>query len=306
MHRHFIEIQGSLSWPLHPANLRFPSQRRQGYPEHRRPWGFSTIWRSRHCDSSGESRYCHNNDITVSYPCQVERALKLIASGTITIEMVQKSKGPVPTIPKQMNQSTGKASNQLTGFNEASWGARCSSYVRSAKKLSASRFDEILSLSAEYMKGGTNRDDDDDIRANIVDQPDSSSEGDTDCMWILLVFASTGSWWLIILEVLVTPMWCSTLKFSQYYPWCRSTFLPYMTCLLSLMSLLMTNLWLWLFPYLDNWIYAFFSPYMGIIDPFLRLLLLQSILKSSFLATYCAYPHLSCSLNCPIIFWYLE
>ena len=96
--------------------------------------------------------------------------------------MVQKSKGPVPTIPKQMNQSTGKASNQLTGFNEASWGARCSSYVRPAKTVSASRFDEIPSLSAEYMKGGTNHDDDDDICANIVDHSDSSSEGDTDCM----------------------------------------------------------------------------------------------------------------------------
>ena len=116
--------------------------------------------------------------------------MKLIASGTITIEIVQQSKGPVLTIPKQMNQATGKASNQLTGFNEASWGARCLSYVKSAKKLSASRFDQILVLAAEYTKAAPNHedeevieilDDEDDMRANIIDHS-SDSEGDDDCM----------------------------------------------------------------------------------------------------------------------------
>jgi hypothetical protein len=117
---------------------------------------------------------------------QVERALKLIASGTITIEMVRNAKGRIPALPKKINQATGKASNQLTGFNEIAWGARCSSYVKSAKKLSNSRFDRIISLSAEYMKANYNledeevieiADDDDDIRANIVDNF-SGSEGD--------------------------------------------------------------------------------------------------------------------------------
>ena len=118
---------------------------------------------------------------------QVEHALKLIASGTITIEMVQKAKGRVPMLPKQINQATGKASNQFTGFNEALWGTRCSSYISSAKKLSASRFDEIISLAAEYLKVEDDDvieiadDDDDDIRANIVDVS-SGSEGDIDCM----------------------------------------------------------------------------------------------------------------------------
>jgi hypothetical protein len=115
---------------------------------------------------------------------QVERALKLIASVTITIEMVQKAKGRIPTLPKTINQATGKASKQLTGFTEISWGVRCSSYVKSAKKLSASRFNEIISLSAEYMKVNQNNEDedvieipdDDDIRANIVDHSSSSEE----------------------------------------------------------------------------------------------------------------------------------
>jgi hypothetical protein len=94
-------------------------------------------------------------------------------------------------LPKQINQATGKASNQFMGFNEGSWGVRCSSYIKSAKKLSASRFDEIILLAAEYLKVGQNLedddvieiadDDDDDIRANIVDHS-SGSEGDFDCM----------------------------------------------------------------------------------------------------------------------------
>ena len=119
---------------------------------------------------------------------QVERALKLVASGTITVEMVRNAKGRIPTLPKQLNQATGKASNQLTAFNEIAWGARCSSYVKSAKKLSNSRFDEIVSLSAEYMKANYNLDDDEvieindddsDIRANVIDC--YSSEDDIFC-----------------------------------------------------------------------------------------------------------------------------
>jgi len=107
----------------------------------------------------------------------------------ITIEIVQQSKGPVPVIPKQMNQAMGKALNQLMGFNEASWGVHCLSYVKSVKKLSTSRFDQILALAAEYTKAANHEeeevieilDDDNDICANIIDLS-SGSEGGDDCM----------------------------------------------------------------------------------------------------------------------------
>ena len=102
--------------------------------------------------------------------------------------MVQKAKGQIPILPKQINQATGKVSNLFTVFNEAAWGARCSAYVKSAKKLSTSRFDEIITMSTEYMKASQNLededvieildDDDDDIRANIIDYS-SSGEEDT-------------------------------------------------------------------------------------------------------------------------------
>lgn len=108
--------------------------------------------------------------------------------------MVRKAKGRVPTLPKQINQATGKASNVLTGFNETAWGTRCASYVKSAKKLSASRFDKIFSLSAEFMRSNLNHNDeeaieipdDDDIRANIVIDSSGSESGD-DCIYIYIV-----------------------------------------------------------------------------------------------------------------------
>ena len=100
----------------------------------------------------------------------------------------------MPALPKQINHTTGKTSNQLTVFNEPSWGMHCSSYVKLAKKLSASRFDEIIILSAEYMvKASQNLEDEDvieihdddgdndDICAIIVDHASSSKE-DTNCM----------------------------------------------------------------------------------------------------------------------------
>ena len=107
--------------------------------------------------------------------------------------MVQNAKGKVPTLPKQINQATGKASNQLTGFNEVSWGVRCRSYMKSAKDLSNSRFDNIIELAQEFAKVNHRivddpdiieiEDDEEDIRANIVDNA-SDSEDEADCKYI--------------------------------------------------------------------------------------------------------------------------
>ena len=95
------------------------------------------------------------------------------------------AKGRIPVLPKKINQTTGKASHQLTGFNELAWGLHCSNYVKSAKKLSEARFQEIISLVTEYKKANQNYedddiievlDDDDDICANIVDPCSSSKD----------------------------------------------------------------------------------------------------------------------------------
>jgi hypothetical protein len=122
---------------------------------------------------------------------KVERGLKLIAAGNITVEMVQNGKpGKISPLPKLINQATGKVSKQAISFNEVIWGKRCMSYVKSAKGLSSSRFDEIVEISTGFMKN-TNRimegdheiieiDDEEDIRANVVDIS-SDSDSDSDC-----------------------------------------------------------------------------------------------------------------------------
>jgi len=89
--------------------------------------------------------------------------LKFIASGIITIEMVQKAKGRVPTLPKQVNKS--------------------------AKNLSNSRFDEVVDLTVKCLKTTHHITDDtdvieideeeEDVQANIIDIS-SGSESD-DC-----------------------------------------------------------------------------------------------------------------------------
>jgi hypothetical protein len=122
---------------------------------------------------------------------KVERGLKFIAGGTITVEMVQNAKGKIPMLPKHINQATGKVSKAM-GFNEVMWGKRCKSYVVSVKGLSTSRFNEIVQLATAFMKT-TNRiidddrdaieiddDDDHDVRANIIDIS-SDSETESEC-----------------------------------------------------------------------------------------------------------------------------
>jgi hypothetical protein len=104
--------------------------------------------------------------------------------------MVQNAKGKVPTLLKQINQAMGKASNQLTGFNEVSWGVHCQSYVKSAKDLSNSRFDNIIELAQEFAKVNHHivddpdiieiEDNEEDIHAIIVDNA-SDSKDEADC-----------------------------------------------------------------------------------------------------------------------------
>ena len=130
-------------------------------------------------------------EMHIAFSClkQVEHALKLIAAGTITIDMVQKEKGKVPTFPKKINQAMGKASNQLTGFNEVTWGLQCWSYVKLTKKLTASPFDKIITLAKKYMTTPCTiesttiieiEEEEDDACANIVDHS-SGSEPESDC-----------------------------------------------------------------------------------------------------------------------------
>lgn len=59
--------------------------------------------------------------------------------------MVRTAKGRNISLPKKLNQSTGKVSNRQTRFNDASWGKSTRAYVRGIDaNLSSQSFDKII------------------------------------------------------------------------------------------------------------------------------------------------------------------
>ena len=88
---------------------------------------------------------------------QVEQALMLILSGTITISMIQNS--TTPRLPKQLNKSTGKESNWEVALcdtgNKEGWGLATRSFAKSAHSLSDQKFDIIQKLVMEHIKPTT-------------------------------------------------------------------------------------------------------------------------------------------------------
>jgi hypothetical protein len=116
----------------------------------------------------------------------VERALTLVATGTLTVEMVRSSKGKTIPLPRTVNRSTGKESTRLTGFSDVAWGKATRSYATSARSLANVKFDAIVKDAKEFLKPIRSRnkstaeamdvinidDDDDDERAHLVDNSD--------------------------------------------------------------------------------------------------------------------------------------
>ena len=119
----------------------------------------------------------------------MERALTLVATRTLTIEMVRASKSKSNiTLPRSVNPSTGKESMRQTGFSDVSWGKATRSYARSASSLANAKFDIIIHDAKEFLKPIRSRnktmdttreiinidDDDDDERAHLVDNSEDS------------------------------------------------------------------------------------------------------------------------------------
>ncbi|KAF8488816.1 hypothetical protein F5888DRAFT_1809375 [Russula emetica] len=118
----------------------------------------------------------------------VERALTLVATGTLTIDM---TKSKVISLPKFLNDGSSRS----TAFNDGSWGGPSRNYVISAKNLRKKSIDEIIKNTKAFLK--TSRQSNskaststgnfmvvNDHRANLVDESDSEegpeSEGDND------------------------------------------------------------------------------------------------------------------------------
>ena len=67
--------------------------------------------------------------------------------------MVRTAKSRNISLPKKLNQSTGKISNRQTGFNDASWGRSTRAYVRGIDtNLSSKNFDIIIRRSMAFAR----------------------------------------------------------------------------------------------------------------------------------------------------------
>lgn len=115
----------------------------------------------------------------------MERALTLVATGTLTIEMARSSKGKTIPLPRTVNRSTGKESMRQTGFSDVAWGKTTRSYAASARSLANVKFEAVIREAKEFLKPVRSRnktteamdvinidDDDDDERAHLVDNSD--------------------------------------------------------------------------------------------------------------------------------------
>jgi hypothetical protein len=83
---------------------------------------------------------------------QVERALTLVATGTLTVEIHHAAKGKAVTIPKMKNLGSGKDSMQPVGFNDAAWGVATQHYATNAGRLPDAKFKAIFDEAREFMK----------------------------------------------------------------------------------------------------------------------------------------------------------
>src|SRR5882762_9300662 len=111
---------------------------------------------------------------------QVERALTLFATGTITIEMICTAKGKTISLPKTLNYSTGKVSNRQTGFNDATWGKSTRSYVNSINmNLADDMFELIIHQAKGFAKTSRHTQDKSDQTANmdaVRSEPDKRAQ----------------------------------------------------------------------------------------------------------------------------------
>jgi hypothetical protein len=82
----------------------------------------------------------------------VERALKLVATGTLTIAMAQVPRGEPIAIPRTFNRTNGKKSSRPTSFSDIAWHKASRAYAKSARALSEAKFDAIVEDALAFVK----------------------------------------------------------------------------------------------------------------------------------------------------------
>jgi hypothetical protein len=82
----------------------------------------------------------------------VERALTLVATGTLTVAMAHSSKGKAVTLPRTINVSSGKESTRQTGFSDVVWGRVTRGYATSIRSLTNAKLDAIVAAAQVFVK----------------------------------------------------------------------------------------------------------------------------------------------------------
>ena len=82
----------------------------------------------------------------------MERALTLVATGTLTVAMAHGSKGKAVALPQTLNVSSGKESMRQTGFSDAAWGKATRGYATSIQSLTNVKVDAIVKAAQAFAK----------------------------------------------------------------------------------------------------------------------------------------------------------
>jgi hypothetical protein len=123
-----------------------------------------------------------------------------MATGTLTVEMIQAAKGKPMPLPKTLNHSAGKISTHQTGFNDITWGDSTHAYAKSITKAFNKKQDkltDIITCAKEFFRKSHNADEEEedlDECALLVDisSSESGSEGDaSECKVYYLLLCPT-------------------------------------------------------------------------------------------------------------------
>jgi hypothetical protein len=110
-------------------------------------------------------------------PCgndQFEQGLTLVATGTLTIEMIRAAKGKTMPLLNTLNHSTGKISTHQTGFNNVTWGDSTCTYTKLITKAFNKKQDkltDIITRAKEFFRKSHHTD-----GANTMPDSDADEE----------------------------------------------------------------------------------------------------------------------------------
>ena len=82
----------------------------------------------------------------------MERALTLVATGTLTVVLSHASKGKAVMLPRTLNMSTGKELMRQTGFSDVAWGKATRGCATSIRSLTNSKFEAIVAAAQPFTK----------------------------------------------------------------------------------------------------------------------------------------------------------